>query len=937
MVCSDLLAGRLRAESTRARRARDHGLSSLARCPQRSYAQRSHICLPSMLQAFVPKRIGATMPISNQTVATRAQQETHGRHLRNLYEMSPQVDTRWGGLRNGVREQKQPMYNHVRANLKRAQIQDERFAEIELENTVLLEKLSKILRRSRNPTVGTRDWTGGIRLTPNMVPVIDHWISAETTAFGAAMEPTSLNLSLRRNERLRIEVENRALVARLQTCKPTYDITKLDKDDHKRRAWLASHSLPRPMSPTGGAGRLATADTAIRSTPDGASTGRKVLAPIAKRTSTSAGTRPGSKKGGAMAKSSGVDAVVLQVLDLLSRHMRGASSSLAEMRLARDSLMEGVHPIPADVRVETVDAGGVATEVVTHPRAAALLRGGSSSGEAPIVPTLLVLVHGGMFVTGSPRAGRHLAAKLSELVGAPVATPTLRLAPEHPYPAALDDLSAAYAALGSMPLCGGVPPKQLALFAESSGGALALAMLSRQTSSRKLMEPAAIVLASPWLDLTCSGQSYVANEARDPVMQRKRLLGISRAYLGETGISASDPAVSPVHGSSPSLLGLPPTLVQVGLSEVLVDDSYELESLAKGAGADVRVQLWDGVLHAWHTFFPLMPRALEALCQAAEFLCDALKLPLPAKQEFQPSKAAAAASLDAGGRLGTDDGGIGASADTAEEEERAQAALKLQALTRGRAARKSVATKKVVIKPSAPTTVKWTVDYDAEHEAAAVRVQALTRGRKARNDVAFTYGSSGLAEDRAIKRRALEVKADAVGLVEAHGRGGALAQQKHEEALEAQRQLAATRIQAIKRGRDARAQRDFLTPNTEAFRKAEGKEKLSDFTATSDLELFKARAHASEGRRVMDEDEAAVKMQAIARGRVGRQAAKAEVAERKDAATKLAAARRGQLARRQVAEERAELDAAAAKLQKMQRGKLARKSPAQSAPAGEAE
>ena len=873
-----------------------------------------------MSQAFVPKRIGATMPISNQTVATRAQQETHGRHLRNLYEMGPQVDTRWGGLRNGVREQKQPMYNHVRANLKRAQIQDERFAEIELENTVLLEKLSKILRRSRNPTVGTRDWTGGIRLTPNMVPVIDHWISAETTAFGAAMEPTSLNLSLRRNERLRIEVENRALVARLQTCKPTYDNTKLDKDDHKRRSWLASHSLPRPISPTGGAGRMAAADTTIRSTPDGASTGRKVLAPIAKRTSTSASAgarpRPGSKKSGVAAKSSGVDAVVLQVLDLLSRHMRGASSSLAEMRLARDSLMEGVHPIPADVHVETVDAGGVSTEVVTHPRAAALLRGGSSSGEAPIVPTLLVLVHGGMFVTGSPRAGRHLAAKLSELVGAPVATPTLRLAPEHPYPAALDDLSAAYAALGSMPLCGGVPPKQLALFAESSGGALALAMLSRQTSNRKLMEPAAIVLASPWLDLTCSGQSYVANEARDPVMQRKRLLGISRAYLGETGISASDPAVSPVQGSSPYFLGLPPTLVQVGLSEVLVDDSYELESLAKGAGADVRVQLWDGVLHAWHTFFPLMPRALEALCQAAEFLCDALKLPLPAKQEFEPSKAAAAASLGGGGRLGTDDGGIGFSADAAEEEERAQAALKLQAITRGRAARKSVATKKVVIKPSAPTTVKWTVDYDAEHEAAAVRVQALTRGRKARNDVAFTYGSSGLAEDRAIKRRALEVKADAVGLVEAHGRGGALAQQKHEEALEAQRQLAATRIQAIKRGRDARAQKEFLTPNTESFRKAEGKEKQSDFTATSDLELLKARAHASEGRRVTEEDEAAVKMQAIARGRVGRQAAKAEVAERKDAATKLAAARRGQVARRQVAEERAELDAAAAKLQR---------------------
>ena len=109
--------------------------------------------------------------------------------------MSPRVETRWGSTWNGVREQKQPAYTHVRSNLKRAQIQDERFAEIELENTVLLAKLSKILRRSRNPTLGTRDWTGGLRLTQNQVPIIDHWISADTTKFGAAVEPSSLNLS----------------------------------------------------------------------------------------------------------------------------------------------------------------------------------------------------------------------------------------------------------------------------------------------------------------------------------------------------------------------------------------------------------------------------------------------------------------------------------------------------------------------------------------------------------------------------------------------------------------------------------------------------------------------------------------------------------------------------------------------------------------------
>ena len=93
--------------------------------------------------AFVPKIHNREVPVANHPVASRTQQEIHGRHLRSLHEMSPRVDTRWGGIHNGTREQKAPTYTHVRNNLKRAQIQDERFAEIELENTVLLAKLSK--------------------------------------------------------------------------------------------------------------------------------------------------------------------------------------------------------------------------------------------------------------------------------------------------------------------------------------------------------------------------------------------------------------------------------------------------------------------------------------------------------------------------------------------------------------------------------------------------------------------------------------------------------------------------------------------------------------------------------------------------------------------------------------------------------------------------
>ena len=264
-----------------------------------------------------------------------------------------------------MRDLKQPNYPHVRANLKRAQIQDERFAEIELENTVLLAKLSKILRRSRDPT-GTeaRDWTGGLRLTANQVPVIDHWISPHTTAFGAAVQPSSLNLAQRRRERERIEVENRALVARLQTCKPTYDRSRFDKDAREREDWLTSHAMPRPLSPvslTASGTRPVSANDApalLQSASQPQARGGK-LRPI----KGGAGSRSGNGTKARVA--TGVDQAVLSVLDLLATHMRGASSSLGEMRVARDSLMESVCPLDeAQYHVNLVDTGGVRSELV---------------------------------------------------------------------------------------------------------------------------------------------------------------------------------------------------------------------------------------------------------------------------------------------------------------------------------------------------------------------------------------------------------------------------------------------------------------------------------------------------------------------------------------------------------------------------------------------
>jgi len=826
--------------------------------------------------AFVPKIHNREVPVANHPVASRSQQETHGRHLRSLYEMGPRVETRWGGSWNGVRDQKQPAYTHVRHNLKRAQIQDERFAEIELENTVLLGKLSKILRRSRNPTVGTRDWTGGLRLTPNQVPVIDHWISADTTAFGAAVEPSSLNLQRRRQERERIEVENRALVARLQSCRPTYDRSKFEEDSSKRERWLATHAMPRPLSPLlpgqmrpssaqdaptpaalqssiermGGSGPIARSPAStLRPLPrtSGGSGGGKGRAPMS-----------GKGRGGRPAPSPGVDASVLSVLDLLSRHMRGASSSLADMRVARDSLMEAVHPLGDDVIVEDIDAGGVPTELVTFQGAGAA---GSSSSHAATTSKLLVLVHGGMFVTGSPRAGRHLAAKLSELLGVPVATPKLRLAPEHPYPAALDDLSQAYAFLSANAVGGAsAPPSQMAIFAESSGGALALSLLSRQSagslgSRRTFTEPSAIVLGSPWLDMTCSGKSYATNEARDPVMQRKRLLGIARAYLGESGVEATDPVVSPILGNAPAFIGLPPTLVQVGLSEVLIDDSYELESLAKAAGADVRIQLWDGVLHAWHTFFPLMPRAAQALEQAATFLAEALGLPPPAK-----GASGSAVPMPLPMMSAEDD-----------EEARARAAVRLQAITRGRNSRKEVTKKKPKKYQSSvgPTTVKWTSNYDDEQTRAVTKMQSRHRGNLGRKNVAATYGNANAAEKRALAYREVEVEQSKVGFVEA----GALADE--------QEMRAAVKMQAFARGHDQRRAANMVleeqamaATKLQAARRGHNARSgmRQDREAQEKAAASMQRVHRGKLARVEQQQQqvAAANMQRLHRGRQGR-------------------------------------------------------------------
>jgi len=305
------------------------------------------------------------------------------------------------------------------------------------------------------------------------------------------------------------------------------------------------------------------------------------------------------------------DASVLQVLDLLSAQ-RSKISSLRELRQQKDVLMAGSFTPAEGVSTELLEANGVVLYVTSSPQAKAH------------PDQIVLLVHGGLFMSGSPQASAHLAAKICAELGVAVATPKLRLAPEHPFPAASDDLKAAHAYLsqyGVDPNRASPPPTRMALYAESSGGALALAMMQTlRTEGAAAQLPACVALSSPWLDLTCDGGSYVVNEAYDLMMRKDRLMGIATAYLGG-GVAASDPRASPLLApEADGLYTLPPTLVHVCKNELLLDDSLILGEYCRNAGTDITVKAYDQALHGWHTYFPILPVAEEALGEIVSFM-----------------------------------------------------------------------------------------------------------------------------------------------------------------------------------------------------------------------------------------------------------------------------------------------------------------------------
>jgi len=223
---------------------------------------------------------------------------------------------------------------------------------------------------------------------------------------------------------------------------------------------------------------------------------------------------------------------------------------------------------------------------------------------------VLLHLHGGSFIAGSIASHRPLAASIAGACRARALLLGYRLAPEHPFPAGLQDTRRAYDWL----LGQGYAPGQIVLCGDSAGGALAVGLLIQLRDEGRPL-PAAAVLISPLLDLTFSSPSTKFNASRDIMLDlRKEALAMD-LYLN--GVDPRDPVASPLFAD---LRGLPPFLIQVGSDEILLSDCTSFDEKARAAGVDVTLEVWDGMQHEWHFAAKLMPEARQAVERIGEFV-----------------------------------------------------------------------------------------------------------------------------------------------------------------------------------------------------------------------------------------------------------------------------------------------------------------------------
>lgn len=265
-------------------------------------------------------------------------------------------------------------------------------------------------------------------------------------------------------------------------------------------------------------------------------------------------------------------------------------------RRARIEEVGASAPVASDISLEPVTLGGVHGEYSLAP------------GSDP--SRLLVYFHGGGFCSGSIISHRRLVTEAGRAAGIRTLAVAYRLAPEHPFPAAHEDALAVWHALRA----GGVPAERIAIGGDSAGGNLAIGLANRLRAAGEA-QPACLWLLSPWTDLAMTGESLALKDADDPLIHKAYLGELADAYLD--GADRSDPLVSPLRAD---LKGLPPTLVQVGSAETLLDDSVRFARAAALADVAVTLAVWPRMIHAFPMWNARLADGRRALADAGAWM-----------------------------------------------------------------------------------------------------------------------------------------------------------------------------------------------------------------------------------------------------------------------------------------------------------------------------
>jgi monoterpene epsilon-lactone hydrolase len=294
-----------------------------------------------------------------------------------------------------------------------------------------------------------------------------------------------------------------------------------------------------------------------------------------------------------------LDGVSIQQQETLDAILRQgaipADTSVEEQRRLLRELLSA-QPLPADETVTVAALGGVPTAEITV------------DGVEPRHTVLYF--HGGVYVLGDAALSADLAAQVGRRTSAKAISVDYRLAPEHPYPAAVDDALAAYEAL----LQSGTDPADIVFAGESAGGGLAVATLVN-ARDRGLPLPAAAYVMSPYVDLTLAGETIKSRRDADPLLSPEALHARVADYT--SGQDAALPLISPIFAD---LSGLPPLIIQAGSHEVLLDDALRLARAAALADVEVTLDVVPGVPHVFQAYHPILDEAAAALDRAGQFL-----------------------------------------------------------------------------------------------------------------------------------------------------------------------------------------------------------------------------------------------------------------------------------------------------------------------------